>query len=511
SFDGALAAAPDSAAALFGRGSALMELQRWPEALESLDKLLAAAPQHLAALRRRGNVLLELKRFDEALTSYDRALTIAPEDADTLNNLALALLALNRQDEALADLDKALAAKPDDADTWYNSGNVLAALNRFEEALARYDRALAIDPRRATFHNNHGNALRKLDRLEEALASYDGALAIAPDLTDAHYNRGNALVALRRDEEALASYARVLAIEPKHLPARWAMVMHSIPVAAGSREEMEAGRKAFAAGLEDLAAHLADGIDAESAVYQAVPFYLAYHEENNRALYARYGELCVRATGSRPLAERPPRPSSPRLRLGIVSAQVRRHSVWDALLKGIVRHLDPNRIEIDIFHLGALTDAETEWAASRAAHFEQGPHEPRAWVERILARRPDVLLYPEIGMELTTMHLASQRLADVQAATWGHPHTTGLPTIDYFFSAEALEPPDAQDHYTERLVRLPRLGCCFSATELEASPVDLRSLGIEPDRPLLLSPGTPYKYAPQYDWVFPAIAKRLSR
>src|SRR5581483_2154726 len=69
----------------------------------------------------------------------------------------------------------------------------------------------------------------------------------------------------------------------------------------------------------------------------------------------------------------------------------------------------------------------------------------------------------------------------------------------------------AQDHYTERLVRLPRLGCCFSATELEASPVDLRTLGIEPDRPLLLSPGTPYKYAPQYDWVFPAIAKRLSR
>src|SRR5581483_2154727 len=315
---------------------------------------------------------------------------------------ALALLALNRQDEALADLDKALAAKPDDADTWYNSGNVLAALNRFEEALARYDRALAIDPRRATFHNNRGNALRKLDRLEEALASYDGALAIAPDLTDAHYNRGNALGALRRDEEALASYARVLAIGPKHLPARWAMVMHSIPVAAGSREEMEAGRKAFAAGLEDLAAHLADGIDAESAVYQAVPFYLAYHEENNRAVYARYGELCVRATGSRPLAERPPRPSSPRLRLGIVSAQVRRHSVWDALLKEIVRHLDPNRIEIDIFHLGALTDAETEWAASRAAHFEQGPHEPRAWVERILARRPDVLLYPEICTEPRT-------------------------------------------------------------------------------------------------------------
>ena len=62
-------------------------------------------------------------------------------------------------------------------------------------------------------------------------------------------------------------------------------------------------------------------------------------------------------------------------------------------------------------------------------------------------------------MDATTAKLASLRLAPVQAASWGHPETSGLPTIDYYLSAQALEPADAQANYTEKLVALPNLGC----------------------------------------------------
>ena len=37
---------------------------------------------------------------------------------------------------------------------------------------------------------------------------------------------------------------------------------------------------------------------------------------------------------------------------------------------------------------------------------------------------------------------------------WGHPETSGLPTIDYFLTSALMEPEDGDDHYTERLVRL---------------------------------------------------------
>jgi predicted O-linked N-acetylglucosamine transferase (SPINDLY family) len=98
----------------------------------------------------------------------------------------------------------------------------------------------------------------------------------------------------------------------------------------------------------------------------------------------------------------------------------------------------------------------------------------------------------------------------MQAASWGHPETTGLPSIDCYLSAEDLEPPDAQAHYTERLLSLPGLGCYLerpAAAPASAAPALELGAGV----PILVCPGLPLKYAPQHDWVFPEIARRLQR
>jgi protein O-GlcNAc transferase len=101
------------------------------------------------------------------------------------------------------------------------------------------------------------------------------------------------------------------------------------------------------------------------------------------------------------------------------------------------------------------------------------------------------------------------RLARLQAVSWGHPETSGLPTIDCYLSADLMEPPGAEQHYSERLVRLPNLGCCFEERPVAEEPPQPERWGIDPSVPLLVCPGVPYKYAPQHDWVFPEIAARL--
>jgi predicted O-linked N-acetylglucosamine transferase (SPINDLY family) len=88
--------------------------------------------------------------------------------------------------------------------------------------------------------------------------------------------------------------------------------------------------------------------------------------------------------------------------------------------------------------------------------------------------------------------------------------TSGLPTIDYFLSAEDLEPPDAVEHYSESLIRLPHLGCCYQRFAMPEAGQGMPPLaGLRTNVPLLVSPGVPYKYAPQHDHVFVDIAKRL--
>jgi protein O-GlcNAc transferase len=112
-------------------------------------------------------------------------------------------------------------------------------------------------------------------------------------------------------------------------------------------------------------------------------------------------------------------------------------------------------------------------------------------------------------MDATTAKLASLRLAPVQAASWGHPETSGLPTIDFYLSAQALEPADAQANYTEKLVALPNLGCWLVPTKEESGKPP--ALDLAADELVLLCPGNAFKYAPQHDRLLAAIAQRVPR
>ncbi len=187
-----------------------------------------------------------------------------------------------------------------------------------------------------------------------------------------------------------------------------------------------------------------------NAVGSLQPFFVAYREANNRELLAQYGRLCARLMKHWQDAQgiAPSRSTAGKtLRIGIVSAHIRDQSVWNAIVRGWFQHLDPSRFSLHVFHLGTEADRETAFARQRAAHFEQSARGLRPWAEAIVGEQLDVLIYPEIGMDPTTVKLASMRLVPVQVTTWGHPETTGLPTIDYYLSAEGLEPANAQESY----------------------------------------------------------------
>jgi predicted O-linked N-acetylglucosamine transferase (SPINDLY family) len=156
-------------------------------------------------------------------------------------------------------------------------------------------------------------------------------------------------------------------------------------------------------------------------------------------------------------------------------------------------------------------DKETSYAQSVSTSFEEGARSLAKWVEAILNRQLDVLIYPDIGMEPMTVKLASLRLAPVQMASWGHPETTGLPTMDYYLSAQDLEPSGAQDNYTEQLICLPHLGCCYLPALVDSVPPDFSRLSIDATVPVLLCPGTPFKYAPEHDGIFVDIALALGQ
>jgi predicted O-linked N-acetylglucosamine transferase (SPINDLY family) len=127
----------------------------------------------------------------------------------------------------------------------------------------------------------------------------------------------------------------------------------------------------------------------------------------------------------------------------------------------------------------------------------------------------DILFYPDTGMDPLTYFLAYARLAPTQLTTWGHPVTTGLPTMDWFVSAEGLEPDGADAHYTERLARLTRLPVSFRAPDTSGVPTDpaecRRRLGIRAEGTLYLCSQSLFKIHPDNDAVFGEILRRDPR
>ena len=66
----------------------------------------------------------------------------------------------------------------------------------------------------------------------------------------------------------------------------------------------------------------------------------------------------------------------------------------------------------------------------------------------------DILVYCEIGMDSKSYFMAHMKLAKIQINTWGHSDTSGIDTIDYFFSSKLYELPyeESQTHYSEKLI-----------------------------------------------------------
>lgn len=550
SYDAAIALLPDPAEALVARGALLLGLGRAKEAIADLDAAAARGLETLALQATRARALARLDRLEEALRAFERALALAPDDAGLWhdrgvvlgqrgqaaealasferaialapgfaaahNSRRLALNELERPQDALAAFDRAITLQPGMADAHLNRGTVLAALGRPAEALASFDAALARDPGLAEAACGRGNALGQLSRHEEAAASFRQALALQPDDIDALKGLGNALKDLLRPEEAIACFRRAVALQPEDAEARLDLALAHLPIAVDTAEASRAAAGQFAAALAELEqwgeAHLAE---LGQVVGRGWPFWLAYRPGNMQALLSRHGDLMSRAATAAwgrhcGFAAAPP-PQRDRIRLAVVSGHIRRHSVWDVILKGIVEGLDRRRFELFLYHTCPEADGETGWARRHAEKFVQGPLTVPAWLDLIGQDRPDILLYPEIGMDRIPALLASLRLAPLQVVGWGHPLTSGLPTMDLFLSGELLEGPEAQAqaHYREKLVRLPGTGVRTRMPGMAAEPVRADALGLPADRGIVrfaLSQ-TAYKFDPIHDALFVEVAR----
>ena len=464
----------------------------------------------------RGNALKCLLRLQPAIESYQTAIQLNPNYVEAFNNLGVTLKELGNFDEALACFDSAIRINPNYAEAFNNAGTVFQETGNIDEALQCYEQALQIKPNYIEALLNYGNTLKKIKNFDGALQAYQKTLRIDPNLALAHYLIGEVLYEKGDTLAAQESYRLAISIESDYPDARFGLAIATIPKVFPTGESIQKSREAFESELDELERWLPTSkvIEGFTNIGAHQPFYLAYQELDNKNLLTRFGkmgcDILKRWQESKGIKHQTPSSSGP-IRLGIVSAHFSSHPVWHAITKGLLLNLDPKLLEVHLFDLAKSEDEETIIAKEHCTSYTQGKKTLLEWAQSIVDLKIEALLYPEIGMDPLTRELASLRLAPIQMVSWGHPATTGLPTIDYFISGEELEPSNPDENYSEKLIKLPNLGCFFEPSAATPSNLAIEDLGLRRDQPILLCPGSPSKYSPKNDEVLVKIAKRLGK
>jgi predicted O-linked N-acetylglucosamine transferase (SPINDLY family) len=507
-------------------------------AWKAVSRAIELRPADPQLLLLAGNIRQDQGDAQGAIGKLEQALRLDPKFAHALNNLGIIHRSLGRKDEAEKVFRAAVAAKPDYMRAWNNLGSTLLHLERPDEAADCFRKALALDPNYGYAHLNFGLYQLATGRFADAEASLARAVQLEPRLADAHLGLGRLyreLMDLDRAEQALRQsvqlnprgvdallglaevfaekglrsaaldcYERAKAVRPESLRARMGLAF-TLPQIYSSREEIDSVRASYGRQVAALNAEAGNyfSLNAEEKLGTAQwnNFYLAYQGRDDRELqqaFARFQRTILANAAPQfyqPMARKSR--AGRRLRVGFVS-QFFYHCTAGQYFKSWVTKLDRNRFETVVYSLNNRPDEVTREIEAASGAFRHLTFSLLGLAQAVRADGLDALIYPELGMNPRVFTMASLRLAPLQCAGWGHPVTTGHANVDVFLSSEAMEPPGAQAHYSEQLVKLPGIGTCYPRPQVP-DPLPRSTLGLPEDAILYLFPQSLFKIHPDND------------
>jgi protein O-GlcNAc transferase len=335
--------------------------------------------------------------------------------------------------EAEATYRQVLRHDPRHARALHLLGITAHQVGKYGIAAAFISKALASSPDDPALLRNLGNALHEQGKLQEAVTQYERALVIRPAFAAANNDLANTLLAQGFPRKAVARYRQALRIKPD---------------AAATHSNL-------------LFAMQYSGTYSKATLLREAKRWAARH--------ANPLGVNTPAFTNSPIADR-------RLRIGFVSADLRRHSVA-YLLAPALAALDRREFEVTCY--------SNDWRAdTQTAHLQSLSDRWRTIVG--LSDDAVVALIRDDGIDILidlSGHTSGHRLlvfarrpAPVSMTWIGYSGTTGMRAIDSVIVDPIICPDNDTGTFTERATRLPQTYICYQPLE-HAPPVATDHLG----------------------------------
>ena len=331
------------------------------------------------------------------------------------------------------------------------------------DAVAAYAAALALDAMNFEAWEGMARALMARGAYAVACDALVQALGLRPQAEEARCLLAEALFHLGEADAASAAYQRVIArAEPALRDAALASLAVMIPgSAAASHEMVRAVRAAW--------------IGRVGGAIQAMP---------------------TRAA-----------PSGRRIRVGYLSAFFGERN-WMRAAYGVINRHDRDRFDVYLIADGAEPSAEAGYVAQAGDRVLQAKGMANGALARAIAQAGLDVLVDLNGYALAgRLGLFPYRPARLQLGWLGHSATSGVPGIDALVGDAMVIRPEEEDHYSERVLRVPGTCLAFEVAypTPEVGPLPWLANGV----PTLGCLGAGYKLTPQTLEAWAAILRAV--
>lgn len=509
-FRKALGLKSDYAEAYNNLGIALQKIDKMPEAIDCYRTAIGLNPNYAVAFNNLATLLRIDGEFEESHRMFVKAVEMKPGYADPLINIGLSLLEKGEIDEAMQYFVKAYQADPRSAKACCYIGVAYFRKLDKKNAYEWYERAGQLAPYDADIFATLGNMVRDYGSVSSPMAEryYRHALEIRPDQFESLVGIADCFKEARRDAECEEMFNRAIKVNKAgSVKASHAMI---IPSMLKSAEEIDQIRDRF---VERVTALMTEGVTMGNphTERQTPNFYLAYHGRNDLELQRLVGRFYRSASpmlthvspGSTRVAE-----EGKRLKIGFISRYLHLRHTIGKLNLGLITKLSSERFDVTLLSAATEDDNTRSIVEDSGVTFHKVPRNVILARKQIEELELDILFFTDIGMDPFTYFLAYSRLAPLQCVTWGHPVTTGIDTIDAFISSDLIEPEDAQEHYTERLVRMKQLPCYYFRPELAPSTKTRADFGLPTEGRIYLCPQSLFKIHPDFDAILQDILRQ---
>ncbi|MCG9914908.1 MAG: tetratricopeptide repeat protein [Phenylobacterium sp.] len=456
-------------------GVCLRRLGQFDEALEALNAGLKIRPKDEGLLQNKGNILNDLRDGPGAVAIFSRLVRNAPANADLQRALGRGHWRAEEFDKAEMRLRLATRLKPDLIDAWLDLSALVAEARSADEAVAILEDALKVQPIPRLMEAK-AVAIRRGQKLRQAEAYLKEVLETYPDEAWAHYQLGGVISDFDRPR-ANIHLRRAVELNPEDLDYRMALVeclvrsrhgneaahlddayaelkaANAIGTLSGPAQLKVASevlsRVADFAGLDEVCDFVETGrLWAEQGRHTALLSQLSRvktPEDRDELIHQHriWGEFVQERVKRYPL-RRPtaPRPDNGKIRIGIMSSDLRMHPVAYFSLP-LFENIPRDRFEVYCYSYYQGQEDSLQKKITDLVDVFRWNQEISDFdaAQMICDDQLDMLIELGGSTHMNKLNVMAWKAAPLQASWLGYPHSSGLDTIDHLILDPYLVPP----------------------------------------------------------------------